>query len=184
MESNELVQRIKTKEYELEAFYEDHRKFFLFNVQSKIKANKNVILEVYTDAVLVFWDKCQKGKLDALKGSPRSYLVGIGKKLMLKKINEQKHTYDEQIDQYAEESFDFLQQMEQDEQIEILDDIIEIMPPECKEIIELSYYNGMRMEEVIMRTKRTKFLNINALNVKKHRCMKMLRTRFMEAIKK
>jgi len=71
--------------------YEANRSTFL-NFAKKYGLDTEAILDIYQDAYIAFYENVQNGKLVELKSSLATYLISIGKYMVLERLRKNKKT--------------------------------------------------------------------------------------------
>lgn len=166
-----VVSEIKEgEERSITRFYQNHKKAFLVYAK-KYDLDYEDLLEVYQDACVIFVEKAQRGLLDELKSSPKTYLFGIGKNLIYKRFEKIKK---------EQRAFENLE-------IPVIDDpFLEEENPDqfrlrmafrklgnqCREMLELYYFKEKKLDEI---QELMNYTDKNVVKSQKSRCLKQLK---------
>ncbi|WP_394750109.1 RNA polymerase sigma factor [Spongiimicrobium salis] len=161
--------------------YRENRSLFL-NFAKKYGLNTEDVLDIYQDAYIVFYENVSKGKLKELKSSLSTYLISIGKYMMLDRLRKNKkealgNNFMEQMPEWDNEleAFDVVQRELSTEQ-QLLRKNFELLGEKCRKVLTLFYYRKYSIKQIMTEG------NYNSENVvksQKSRCLKTLK----EAIK-
>ncbi len=157
--------------------YEANRNTFL-NFAKKYGLDTEDILDVYQDAYIAFYENIQNGKLIELKSSLGTYLIGIGKYMVLERLRKNKKTV--RSDVALEVS------PEVDETLENFDIALPTLTPrqrllnthfaslgeKCKTILVLFYYKKYSIKQIM---EKGGYNNENVVKSQKSRCLKSLK---------
>lgn len=132
---------------QLKLFYEKNRQPFL-RFAAKYALPPDDLLDIYQDAIVAFIENIQKGKVDELRSSGETYLFAIGKMMVFQRIKKGSKT--EFCDDFEQlglefEHYDESQNTETDARLRIT---LEKLGEQCKAILELFYYQEMKLEEI------------------------------------
>lgn len=142
--------------------------------------NQQDSLEVFQRAMIILYDKIMQRKLDHLEVPLKSYLYGICKNL----VKEHKRKFREYVEfesnttafnHLAEENAE--EAKTKDELIDQLVQFINKIGPPCKTILELFYYQRMRMEQI---AEKLEYKNPDTVKTKKYKCIKRLQSLFSD----
>lgn len=151
--------------------YEEYRAgFFLF--AGKYKLGDEIVLDVYQDAIIALCENAQKGKLDTLESSLKTYFYAIGKYMLFAKLRERNKniTFEKlenihfEWDEYSEE--------ENDTEVQSLRASLSKMGGKCEEILRLFYYQERNLDEI---TQLMQYDNKDVAKSQKSRCLKKLK---------
>lgn len=167
-----LIQALKQGDkHQLQQFYEENRDPFLRFAQ-KYSLSREDVLDIYQDAIIAFIENVEKGKINELKSSVTTYLFAIGKLMIFQKIKKGTKT-----DFYADfeslgmvwEEFD-----EDDTQLDEqnLAKALTKLGEQCKAILELFYYRGMKLETI---TTTLGYESKDVVKSQKSRCLSQLK---------
>lgn len=153
--------------------YQEYKTEFMAFCQ-RFGASREDILDAYQDAFVALIENVQHRGIRTLKSSLKTYVFGIGKFILFKKLKRAGRTLEcleleddalEYLDGYEEK--DELTQNQRD-----LKKGLALLGGKCHEILRLFYYRQFSIE--MIRT-RMGYLNDNTVKAHKSRCMKKLR---------
>ncbi len=85
-EADEVIKHIlKDEEAALSEIYKQHRKPYLVWVTRHFNVDESIAADIFQDAILEFYLKVNTKKLHSLSCSVNTYLIAIGKNLLLKR---------------------------------------------------------------------------------------------------
>lgn len=144
----DLIQALKQGDKrQLQLFYEANRDPFLRFAQ-RYSLSKEDVLDIYQDAIIAFIENIEKGKINELKSSVTTYLFAIGKLMIFQKLKKGVQTdfcTDFENLGMVWEEFDE-DDAQHDEQN--LARALAKLGDQCKVILELFYYRGMKLETI------------------------------------
>lgn len=165
----ELIKQDDEKTIRL-VYLENKKGFLLF--ANRYKLNKNDILDIYQDAIIAFIENAKKGKIDFLKSNVSTYIFGIGKFMIFKKLKKEKITISENdflnLEYIDDENDDDLKNL----QIILLQEAFGKLGERCKEVLKLFYYEEKKLEEI---QEKLGYSNKDVLKSQKSRCLKQLK---------
>ena len=134
-------------------------------------------LDVYQDTYIVFQDNIQSGRLMALTSSVYTYMIGIGKRIMMHKFRDNQKKVrllsfgpvldiDDQLDQYD------IVLDELTNQQAILRDQFKLLSTACKQILTWFYYERYSFKKIV---ELGNYANENSAKSQKSRCLKSLK---------
>lgn len=148
-----------------------------FKFANRFRMKEEDVEDVYQDAIIVLFENAQKGKLDALNCSITTYLFSIGK-YMIYDLNRKKVKMVNTKDDYVLDSNDhqlirsFREEQHPDAYQEKLLRNFQLLGEKCKEILELFYYRGLTIDEIVLAQG---YGNKNVVKSQKSRCLKSLK---------
>ena len=160
--------------------YQENRSLFI-NFGRKYNLIEQDILDIYQDAYIAFYENISSGKLVELKSTISTYLISIGKYMIMDRIRKNKKkveaepmlNYINQVDDEVD-AFDFLDhELNKDEKILVQN--LEKLGEKCRIILTLFYYKKYSIKEIMHAG------NYNSENVvksQKSRCLKTLKDLF------
>lgn len=151
--------------------YNDYRPgFLLFANRYGLGQDQN--LDVYQDAIIALCENAQKGHLDNISSSLKTYLFSIGKYMIFAKLRKKKRINEfANIDEFEGEWEDYSEER-QDKDIQLLRESIPKLGKKCQEILKLFYYKEYNLDEI---TQLMKYNNKNVAKSQKARCIKQLK---------
>lgn len=169
---NKIVSLLKKQdEKTIRDIYNEYRPgFFLFAKRYDLSREK--ILDVYQDAIIALCENAQKGHLDSMSSSLKTYIYSIGKYKIYALLRERnQHTKFENIEN-VHISIDDYKQEEQDEDVQQLRKALSQLGEKCQEVLKLFYYQEKSLDEI---TELMQYDNKNVSKSQKSRCLKQLK---------
>lgn len=160
----------------LREVYEAYRKPFLLWAVSRFRCQEEEAREVYQDLILAFYENVMNGKVNTLNSKLQTYLFGIGKFILLKRIEKGKR-----LDELGEDSLDIAipadqlpgYETEQTERSDSMMAAINQLGDNCRDLLIHVYYHRLSGEII---ADRLGYKNPDVVKSQKARCMKKLRT--------
>lgn len=147
-----LIDKIKRgDDATLNAVYRNFRGEFLVWAARRFNMQEDDAADIFQDAVIVLYRNIAKGHLTELQSSLKTYLFGIGKNLLLKKVTSNvKIVPTDNIDDTLLDTLDLtlLQNDELDHRQQVLKQVVDKLTGVCREIITLFYYRRFSMEAI------------------------------------
>lgn len=175
MKIADLVSSFKRDEKQaLEGFYNAQKENFIKWASHRFDTDRDNLLDVYQDAVIVLYTNALDGKLDDVQSSPEAYLFGIARNLLLKKTEKGKRVdYQEEINEEQINNLDLslYRKFDEDHNKKILAEAFEKLKEGCKQILTMYYFNKFRMDVI---KDRLGYDNTDVVKSRKHQCMKSL----------
>ena len=161
----------KGNEQAIQEIYNEYRTgFFLF--AGKYKLDNEIILDVYQDAIMALCENAQKGKLDNLKSSLKTYFFAIGKYMIFAKLRDRnKNISFEKLENIHFEWEDYTKE-KNDTDVLMLQASLSKMGGKCVEILRLFYYQEKDLDEI---TQLMRYENKDVAKSQKSRCLKKLK---------
>ncbi len=159
----------------IEELYRAHRTSFCLWARKRYNLDDDTILDLFQDSVIVFYNHIVKNKLAELKSSPQAYLYGIGKNLMLKKIEKnRKVEHVESVDETLVKDVDLaiFRQMDSDDQKDKIRLAFQGLNEKCQEILKLFYFNQYSIEAI---QHHLDYKSSNAVKSRKYQCLESLK---------
>lgn len=170
-EQEPLISLLKSGQKQaIQEFYLEHRQGFeLFS--RKYSKDGDLIRSIYQDTVLILIENAQKGKLDGLKSSLKTYLYAIGKNLVLQSLR-QNGRY-EVWDEANLEGLVWEEEAETDQElIGLLRSQFQKLGQKCQEVLGLFYYRDKSLEEI---QQLLGYESKDVVKSQKSRCLKQLK---------
>jgi RNA polymerase sigma factor (sigma-70 family) len=167
-----LIQLLKENDSRtIKKIYEDNRtKFIAFASQYNLE--RDVILDVYQDAIIALCENAKKGKLDYLQSTIGTYLFSIGKFMIFQLLKKEKKMHVVDDFNLVDYEFEFYDEEKEDAEIKLLQTAFENLGEQCKKVIQLFYYEEKKLDEILTILNYT---NKDVLKSQKSRCMKQLK---------
>lgn len=159
---------------EISKLYYEYRIAF-FNFGKTYGIDADTAADIYQEAFVVLRKQAIKGKLDAIDSSLKTYLFGIGKKMIYNYYKQTKNTVSMESklhisDTIEEITFDSPEEPTLEQRL--LRTFFEKLGKRCQEMLILFYYRGLTVEEI---AKKEGYDNTNVVSSQKSRCIKQLR---------
>ena len=135
----------------LKAIYGEYRNEFLSWAQRNYNAQEQEAVDIFQDAVIVFYKNVVSGKISHLESSIKTYLFGIGKNMLLKHaVNKSKTSSVENMNDPLLKGVDWEVQNnpELSERQELIRSAIKKLTEKCMKIIRMFYYLRFSMEAI------------------------------------
>lgn len=151
--------------------YQEYRNGFLMFAR-RYDLEEQIILDVYQDAIIALCENAEKGHLDDLKSSLKTYLFSIGKYMIFARLKEKKSlSAYEDIDNFNFEWEEYKDEENKDA-IKKMRASLSEMGNKCQEILKLFYYQEKNLDEI---TGIMKYDNKDVTKSQKSRCIKQLK---------
>jgi RNA polymerase sigma-70 factor (ECF subfamily) len=163
----------------LRQVYEENRSNFI-KFAKRYHLTDEDIIDVYQDAYIVFYDNIMEGKLQELTSSISTYLFSIGKYMIFDRLRKEKKTLHPEFDisllkEKEALTIDItLEDSEITEEQQLLTTYFKKLGKQCQELLNLFYYRGFTISEIIAHTHYT---SENVVKSTKSRCLKTLKER-------
>lgn len=172
-----LISSIRSGDYTLvDQLYEDYRSLFVQWLQQHFKAMEHEAVDIFQDAVIIFYRNITSGKVDRLKSSIKTYLFAIGKHLWLKRFRKKQRTsYLEELPDISYEGWDtsIIQEVESADQRARLDAALGQLDEKCRRLLVLAYFHRYSTEAL---QHEFDYSSADVVRTKKYRCLNQLRT--------
>lgn len=161
----------KQDEKVIRNIYNEYRSGFILYA-NRFKLDKEQILDVYQDAIIALCENAQKGYLDNLTSSVKTYLFSIGKYMIFNLLKKEKLKQDfEDIENLNLEWNDYSAE-KNDTQIQDMQNALNQLGNKCQEILKLFYYEEKTLDAI---TEDMQYGNKNVAKSQKSRCLKQLK---------
>lgn len=177
MTDEQLISQLKRRDRTaLKSVYLGYKTEF-FKFMSRFNAEKDVLEDIFQDALIVLYENAQAGKLDALKSTIKTYLFGTGKFMLFKHFRDSKKEVPTEetyiFDRYEQAVIDDVYEDEglNDYQVKLVANFKKL-GEKCREILELFYLKGMKLDEI---TITQGYENKDVAKSQKSRCLKSLK---------
>lgn len=157
----------------LETIYVRHKSAFL-NYAKKYGLDMYNALDIYQDAIIAMHQNFVSSQLVLTSSSIKTYLFGIGKFKILKKLKEEKTLLKVETaeEDYTEIS---IEEVAPSEASILLSKNLAKISESCKEILKLYYYRNLTVDEIVQLTD---YKDGNTVRSHKSRCLKRLKSLF------
>ncbi len=172
MEDQQLIEDLKQNKLKaLDRVYLTYKEeFFLFARTFSI--SEEDISDVYQEAVISFYENIQRGKLNQLTSSLKTYLFAIGKFKIYKQIKTNKLSYQDDLTIHSYEEIRTFEVEVSKNRQQVLKEAFNDLGNKCKAVLELFYYEGLTLDEI---QKFLKYSSKDVLKSQKSRCLKQLK---------
>lgn len=179
MKSSEksLQQRLRSgDERSFEWVYTEYKEGFLaFGKSYQIDSDE--LVDIYQDAVVALFQNFVDKQVNLEKSTVKTYLYGIGKHLILRTTKQgSKMIRLDNIQETIEEVK--MEEHDESERSQKLAAAFKTLGNKCKEVLELFYYRGFSIKEIV---ESTEYKDENTVKSHKSRCMKGLREKIKQA---
>lgn len=157
----------------LETIYVNYKSEFL-NYSKKYGLDTNDALDIYQDAVIAMHHNFVTTQLVITSSSIKTYLFGIGKFKILKKLKEEDKFLRVEIEEKEYEEINIEEPTPSKESITLSQNLNRISES-CKKVLELFYYRNLTVDEIVQLTE---YKDGNTVRSHKSRCLKRLKSLF------
>lgn len=164
--------------------YLRYREAFFYWAKPRYRCNEEDLADSFQEAVIIFYQNVQEGKLTDLRSSIKTYLFGIGKNLLLKRYEKNKRFLStdaenapeiKEIDTSIEDNYDLTHRQK------IIKTAFARLGENCRELLTYFYYRGFDNNEI---AQRMDYKNTDTVKSRKRNCMvkleKILKEDFSE----
>ena len=162
-----------TSEGIIRSFYRDHREEFI-HFGMKYNMNKENLIDIFQDVVIIFFEQKEAGKIDALRCSNKTYLFSIGKHKIIEYLRKNHNKFSLPNDQLPDDVVDpsIMEEDSLSESQQLLVNGLRQLGKKCREIITLFYQRQLTISEI---ASMKGYKNENVVKAHKSRCMKSLK---------
>lgn len=159
----------------LKEIYQEHRDVFM-NFAKRYDLPAEDIVDVYQDAIIALRENAIEGKIKGETSSIKTYLFGIGKFMIYKKLKasqkmivvEDQQTFENiNFEEFTFDSEDTLNHRQQ-----LLRNALAKISAQCKKVLTMFYSQGYTIEEIMIAEQ---YENKNVVKSQKSRCLKSLK---------
>jgi RNA polymerase sigma-70 factor (ECF subfamily) len=160
----------------LETIYVAYKNEFL-NYAKKYGLDRSNALDIYQDAIIAMHHNFVSSKLVLTSSSIKTYLFGIGKFKILKKLKEanKQVTVVTEEEAYTEIT---IEESAPSERSRVLSTHLDAISESCRKVLELFYYRNLTVDEIVQLTE---YKDGNTVRSHKSRCLKRLKSMFKKA---
>ncbi|WP_109435786.1 RNA polymerase sigma factor [Aquimarina sp. AU119] len=159
----------------LKTIYQEYRDAFLHFAKRYDIATEDVV-DVYQDAIIVLRENAIQGKIVGQNSSIKTYLFGIGKFMIYKKLRASKKMIKVEDQSFFEneETGQLLsyETTETNKQQQLVQQALKKISAKCKKVLVLFYSQGYSIEEIMIAEQ---YENKNVVKSQKSRCLKSLK---------
>jgi RNA polymerase sigma factor (sigma-70 family) len=156
----------------LDDFYKENRSAFLQWGEKKFSLEKDELLDIYQNAMIVLYENIKHNRIDELQSSVATYLYGIAKNLVYKyyRKNELINRHEVRLSEHYQFLLSGNDEMES--KYEKIYSALEAMKEPCKTILSLFYISGLKLSLV---ASKLDYSSTDVLKTQKSRCLKRLK---------
>ena len=154
----------------LEQVYRENKGIFM-SFAKRYDLPDEDIIDIYQDAMVALVEHAKKGKLLQLNCAISTYLIGIGKFMLLKHLRKKKALF-VPFDIVVNFEWDDLEHIQKEEQVQLLQSYFLKLGSHCQKILELFYYQEKKLDEIVIVLG---YDNKDVVKSQKSRCIKQLR---------
>ncbi len=161
--NNELV---------LKELYHSYKTSFIIFAR-KYPLETSDLDDIFQDAFIILRSHALAGKLNDVQSTMKTYLFGISKNLIFKKLkqNNLKYSFSEESEIQNMEPFD-LYETELTDQQKVLRHFFNHLGEKCRDVLTLAFYRGLTNEEIACLRK---YESEAVVRSQKSRCLKNLK---------
>ncbi len=165
--------------------YEHNRPKFL-NFAKRYNLPNEDLVDVYQDAYIVFYDNVMNGRIKSFTSSISTYIISIGKYIILDKFKKEKRKSNLDFDlSIVGKDDELIYNLDIDtnkltKEQELLYFHFESLGKKCQELLDLFYYRGFTIKDIL---EHTEYGSENVIKSAKSRCMKILKERILNTEK-
>ena len=154
----------------LEQVYRENKGIFM-SFAKRYDLPDEDIIDIYQDAMVALVEHAKKGKLSQLNCAISTYLIGIGKFMLLKHLRKKKTLF---VPFDIEVNFEWvdLEYIQKEEQVQLLQTYFLKLGSHCQKILELFYYQEKKLDDIVILLG---YDNKDVVKSQKSRCIKQLR---------
>jgi len=172
----ELISGIKAGNHTLvDQLYEDYRPAFVQWLNQHFKALEHEAVDIFQDALIIFYRNITSGKVDRLNSSIKTYLFAIGKHLWLKRFRKkQRISFLEELPDISYEGWDtqIIRDIESADQRARLEAALNQLGDKCKRLLVLAFFHRYSTEAL---QHEFDYNSADVVRTKKYRCLNQLR---------
>ncbi|MEM6684494.1 MAG: sigma-70 family RNA polymerase sigma factor [Bacteroidota bacterium] len=170
----ELQDRLRSDDKKaLETIYIQYKNEFL-NYAKRYNLDTYNAIDVYQDAIIAMHHNFVNTRLVLTSSSIKTYLFGIGKFKILKKIKEAKTLINVETKEEAYTEIT-LEESTPSERSMTLSAHLDTISDSCRKVLELFYYRNLTVDEIVQLTE---YKDGNTVRSHKSRCLKRLKSLF------
>ncbi len=177
-----LIQQIKSGDQKaLSRLYENFRSEFLRWIMKDFRCPEDDTKDLYQVAVLIVYENIQKGKLDHLTSSLKTYLFGVGKNLAHEWSRKAQRKLPFEPEHFIQMMVVEEPETAMEQKLDLVYDCLKKIGPPCRQLLEQFYFNRKSMEEI---TVSLGYKNADTAKNQKYKCMGRLRKFYEEEFAK
>ncbi len=157
----------------LETIYVTYKSEFL-NYSKKYGLSDYDALDIYQDSIIAMHHNFVSSQLVIRSSSIKTYLFGIGKFKILKKLKEEDKFLRVEVEEEAYTEIS-IEELSPSEKSILLSKNLDKISESCKKVLELFYYRNLTIDEIV---DITEYKDGNTVRSHKSRCLKRLKSLF------
>ncbi|WP_420572285.1 RNA polymerase sigma factor [Kordia sp.] len=157
----------------LETIYVQYKNEFL-NYSKKYGLDRLSALDIYQDAIIAMHHNFVSSQLVLTSSSIKTYLFGIGKFKILKKLKEEDKFLRVETEEKGYTEIQ-IEESSPSEQSVVLSAHLKKISESCRKVLELFYYRNLTVDEIVQLTE---YKDGNTVRSHKSRCLKRLKSLF------
>lgn len=167
-----LIELLKQRdERTINQVYQEYRSGFILFAK-RYNLDEDSVLDVYQDAIIALCENAEKGRMDNLESSLKTYLFSIGKYMIFAHLRKANKKVDfENIENFHFEWEEY-EEEKNSQEIEQIRASFSALGTKCQEILNMFYYQERNLDEI---TELMEYENKNVAKSQKSRCIKQLR---------
>lgn len=169
-----IVSFRKNDEREIERLYNQYRKEFTTWALKSFKCTHDEAIEVYQQAMIIFYENVKSGKVENIASNPKTYLFAIGKNKLYEKMRANVRHNSLQEDgagyepEYEEEHYE-----NQEHKLQAVEKALEKLGDPCRHILQQFYYHRASMEDIALAME---YKNAATVKNLKYKCLQRLKS--------
>jgi RNA polymerase sigma-70 factor (ECF subfamily) len=168
--TDQLYERLKKgDESALTEVYDTYKSEFL-NFFKKYNIDKDSVLDIYQESVIVVYQKIMLENFELTSSSLKTYIYGIGKNKVYD-FFKRKAIYTDDL-QHLKSKDEFTIEEEPNLYVQNLAKNIKLISDSCQRILKLFYYRGLTIKDIVQHTD---YKDENTVKAHKSRCLKKLK---------
>lgn len=159
----------------LRAIYRAYQAEFIGLTTKYSRLDREQLADVFQDAAIILVQNVRSGKLSELTSSLKTYLFGIGKKLLLKRHSTPvRETFLPEINETHVNGLNsnIHQAIELNETSQFLQKALKLLGPVCQRLLTLTFYDGLRSAAI---ADEMGYSDETVVRVQRLRCIRRLR---------
>ncbi len=154
----------------LEQVYRENKGIFM-SFAKRYDLPEEDIIDIYQDAIVALVEHAKKGKLSQLNCAVSTYLISIGKFMLLRYLKKKRIMF-VPFEVEISIEWDDMEHIQKEEQVQLLQTYFLKLGSHCQKILELFYYQEKKLEDIVLALG---YDNKDVVKSQKSRCIKQLR---------
>lgn len=157
----------------LEEVYTSHRKEFLYYFKS-YSLDEADILDIYQDSIVAMHQKFVTDQLELKSSSIKTYLFGIGKNKIFKKLKSEQRFIRVEVEKKEYDEVVLEEHTPSELQLSLAKRLEEISES-CQNLLKMFYYRNLTIDEIV---ELTHYKDGSTVRSQKSRCLRHLKSFF------